>query len=318
MYIIRVCSAQHNHQLPMPPAINSSAVDISNNSLALAKDLPNSGEYEPLSASEPYVITGDELNRMVGDPTLLAVDLRPVEHGVEGYIPGSVHLDYNRLVRRLVYSEGLLPEVGDTRKLFSELGLKPWHFVVAYDDETGVEAARLLWTLEVAGHKNYALLDGGFAAWLNLNLPVSKVTIEPVRSDYAEFLPGPAVVNKDYILSAIARTDSCIVDTRSLEEYSGEDLRAHRGGHLPGAVHFEWTEAVDLFGTGKLRDRATLRTKLTALGIIPDKEIILYCQSNRRCAHTFLVLKWLGYENVKIYHGSWSEWGNDPHTPVVH
>ncbi len=318
MYMIRVCSAQHKHQLPMPHTANPLMIDTDFNTLLPANSLPDAGEYEPIIASEPYVISGEELNRIIDNSTLLVVDLRPVEHGVEGYIPGSIHLDYERLVRRLDYSEGLLPEVGEIQKLFSELGLEPWHFVVAYDDETGVEAARLLWTLEVAGHKNYALLDGGFASWENLNLPVSTEAIEPVSSNYAEFLPGPAVVNKDYIFSSIGRTDSCIVDTRSLEEYAGEDLRAQRGGHVPGAIHFEWSEAVDLFGSGKLRDRGELKVKLTALGINPDKEVVLYCQSNRRCAHTFLVLKWLGYENVKTYHGSWSEWGNDPHTPVVH
>lgn len=265
-----------------------------------------------------YVINSGALLDLLDHPNLLVVDLRPAEHGAEGYIPGSLHLNYNRLIRRHGHAEGLLPRVEDVRALFSELGVKPWHFVVAYDDETGVEAARFLWTLEVAGHHNYALLDGGFADWKGRNLHTIDFTRYPAPTDYPEFLPGPAAVNKQYVLDAIGSEDICIIDTRTIDEYRGEDVRAQRGGHLPGAIHFDWTNAVDLYGNGLLRDPQNLRTQLEKLGVGTDKEIILYCQSNRRCAHTFVVFKWLGYPNVKTYHGAWSEWGNDPDTPIAH
>ena len=264
-----------------------------------------------------YVISAEGLLDLLDHPGLLVVDLRPAAHGAEGYIPGSVHLDYDRLIRRKGHAEGLLPRAEDIREIFSELGLQPWHFVVAYDDEAGVEAARFLWTLEVAGHHNYALLDGGFSAWEDKNLSNINFNRNPIRSDYPEFLPGPAVVGKQYVLQAIGREDICVIDTRTIEEYLGEDVRAQRSGHLPGAIHFEWTTAVDLFGNGRLRDPKKLRAQLEKLGVSMGKEIILYCQSNRRCAHTFVVFKWLGYRNVKTYHGSWSEWGNDPDTPIV-
>ena len=265
-----------------------------------------------------YVMTCDALNRVIDRPEILIVDLRPAAHGVEGYIPGSVHLDYDRLIRRHQRSEGLLPDVTALRELFSELGLEPWHFVVAYDDETGVEASRLLWTLEVAGHRNYALLDGGFAAWESFNLPISQNKRIPLPSNYPVFTTGAAVVNKQDVLEALGREDTCFVDARTHEEYLGEDVRAQRGGHLPGAIHFDWTSAIDLYGTGKLRSPDKLQVELDNLGVKKDKVIILYCQSNRRCAHTFIVFKWLGYKNVRSYHGSWSEWGNDPNTPISH
>ena len=271
-----------------------------------------------ISDLNQYVITCNALHRVIDRPEILIVDLRPSAHGAEGYIPGSVHLDYERLIRRHGRSEGLLPDVTALRDLFSELGLEPWHCVVAYDDETGVEASRLLWTLEVAGHRNYALLDGGFAAWESSNLPISQNKRIPSASEHPEIVLGDAVVNKQEVLEAVGRKDVCIVDTRTLEEYLGNDVRAQRGGHLPGAIHFDWTSAIDLYGTGKLRSPDQLQVELDNLGVRKDKEIILYCQSNRRCAHTFIVFKWLGYENVRSYHGSWSEWGNDPDTPISH
>ena len=267
---------------------------------------------------DKYVMTCEALHRMIDRPEIFVVDLRPAAHGAEGYIPGSVHLEYDRLIRKHGKSEGLLPDIAALRQLFSELGLKPWHFVVAYDDETGVEASRLLWTLEVVGHQNYALLDGGFAAWENLHLPRSQKKRTPPQSEYPAFALGAAVVNKQDVLEAIGKEDTCIVDTRTLEEYLGTDLRAERGGHLPGAIHFDWTSAIDLYGTGKLRNPRKLQVELDQLGVDKNREIILYCQSNRRCAHTFIVFKWLGYKNVRSYHGSWSEWGNDPNTPIAH
>ncbi len=267
-------------------------------------------------AFDRYVIRAADLHAMLGDPMLRIVDLRPADHGAEGYIPGSVHLDYERLVRREGPVEGLLPSPEDVAALLSSLGIEPGHRVVAYDDETGVEAARLLWTLAVAGHEDYALLDGGFSAWQSGEYPVAGRADLPTVTSWPAIRFNEGVVEMDYVRAAIGREDVVIVDTRNAAEYSGEEERAKRGGRIPGAVHFDWVNAIDLFGSGELLPRDELMAKLAALDIRPEREVILYCQSNRRCAHTFVVLKWLGFENVRSYAGSWSEWGNADDTPI--
>ncbi|MGI9317009.1 MAG: rhodanese-like domain-containing protein, partial [bacterium] len=94
--------------------------------------LPGSALPDDAALNCSYVIDTDSLSRVIDHPDLLLVDLRPREHGAEGYIPGSVHIDYERLIRREGFSEGLLPRVEDIRKVFSELGLQSRHFVVAY------------------------------------------------------------------------------------------------------------------------------------------------------------------------------------------
>jgi thiosulfate/3-mercaptopyruvate sulfurtransferase len=200
--------------------------------------------------------------------------------------------------------------------LFERIGLEPDHFIVADDDGAGVDAARLLWTLEVAGHKNYALLNGGFAAWDDAEYEVSESPSVTKRGNYpVKRFSGGSIVLEE-VLKSLHREEICIIDTRSAAEYSGTDVRAKKGGHIPGAIHFDWSSAVDMTEEGALRDPYALQAELEALGVTTEKQVIVYCQSNRRSSHTFIVLKWLGYQDVKAYIGSWSEWGNSKITPV--
>ncbi|MDX1513585.1 MAG: rhodanese-like domain-containing protein, partial [Gammaproteobacteria bacterium] len=89
-----------------------------------------------------------------------------------------------------------------------------------------------------------------------------------------------------------------------------------RGGHIPGAVNFNWTDAMDPEAQRRLRPRERLLEDLADLGVTPDREVVTYCQTHRRSSHTYVVLKSLGFERVRGYPGSWSDWGNDPSTPV--
>ncbi len=122
--------------------------------------------------------------------------------------------------------------------------------------------------------------------------------------------------DKDYILSRLGQPDLTLLDTRSPAEYEGRDVRAARGGHIPGAVNLNWIEAMDQ--TRQLRFKAdpVLRRMLAAIGVTPDKEVIVYCQTHHRSAHTYIVLRHLGYQRLRAYPGAWSEWGNTPGLPV--
>ncbi|MEJ2106096.1 MAG: rhodanese-like domain-containing protein [Acidiferrobacteraceae bacterium] len=106
------------------------------------------------------------------------------------------------------------------------------------------------------------------------------------------------------------------MDARTPEEYRGEKKLAQQVGHIPGAVNFNWTDAMDPNRQRRLKDADELRSRFAELGITPDKEIIVYCQTHHRSAHTFILLQWLGYTRVRGYPGSWSDWGNRSDTPV--
>jgi thiosulfate/3-mercaptopyruvate sulfurtransferase len=107
-----------------------------------------------------------------------------------------------------------------------------------------------------------------------------------------------------------------LVDARSPPEYSGEKRLAQRGGHIPGAVNFDWINAMDMQNNLRLKPAEVLSQSLAGLGVTQDKEVIVYCQTHHRSAHTYIVLKSLGYTKIKGYPGSWSEWGNQGDTPI--
>jgi len=247
---------------------------------------------------------------------LLIIDVRPIKQCVDAHIPGALMLDYSDLVLQDGPAIGLLPEAAHLSRVLSNIGLRHNHHVIAYNDDNGSHAARLLWTLDIIGHRNYSLLNGGFAAWDELDLPIAETPALPVRSEYHTFVEEDGLADFDYVMSALGTSDTILLDTRSSDEFNGKDIRAARGGHIPGAINFDWSLAIDLIDNGRLRDDAELITLLYESGLTPDKQIIPYCHSHQRSAHTWLVLKHLGFPRVRPYAGSWSEWGNRDDAPV--
>lgn len=265
----------------------------------------------------PLVAEPAELEERLGSDNLVVVDLCRPEIYAQAHIPGAVHLDYSQIVAARPPAMGLLPGAAQLSQVLGALGLTPDTFVVAYDDEGGGCASRLLWTLDVVGHPHYALLNGGLHAWAAEDRPLGTDSVSQEPSYYPVTFNDNAVAHKDYILQHLDDPAVVLVDARSPGEYSGVNKRAERAGHIPGAVNFDWVNAVDRSRSLRLQPEEELRTALTSLGITPDKEIITYCQTHHRSAHTYIALKSLGYPNIKGYPGSWSEWGNSSHTPVA-
>ncbi len=267
----------------------------------------------------PLVVAPEALEARLDDPGLLIVDLciKP-ETYLAGHVPGAVYLDYARIVaKRPPATAGLLPGPGELSAALSEIGLTPERHVVAYDDEGGGRASRLLWTLAALGHERLSLLDGGLHAWAHEGHPLARGAERPTPARYeARVVRTELVADTDWILAHLDDPHVVLVDCRTPAEYRGEKRFADRGGHIPGAVNFEWTEAMDRDRHLRLRPAGWLRERLEGLGVTPDKEVVTYCQTHHRSAHTWLVLTWLGYPRVRGYPGSWSEWGNRTDTPV--
>ncbi|MEM7207946.1 MAG: sulfurtransferase [Pseudomonadota bacterium] len=270
-----------------------------------------------LSLRVPSVIEAGDLAGMNKRDDILIVDLRSSDRRVGEYIPGAVLLPYENLVRSDGKAEGLEPEIESLLAVLSAIGLRDESWVIAYDDDNGTRASRLLWLLNAIGHRTYSLLNGGFSAWRDGNYPLVAESAEPQSTDYYAAYKPEAFADRAYVRRNLNNPDVILLDARSAPEFDGSDIRATRGGHIPGAINFEWSLAVDVADYGRLREPAVIARQLRERGITPDREIVVYCQTHHRSSLSFIALKHAGYTRVRAYPGSWSEWGNRRDTPIA-
>ena len=269
-----------------------------------------------MSQQLPLIMEPEQLEQLLGEEHLLVVDMSRKSSYLEHHIPGAVHLECASILANRRPVMGLVPSAMRLGEVLSDIGMNADTLVVACDDEGGGKAGRLLWTLDLLGHPHFSLLNGGMCAWLAENRPLSCERVSPPPGDYIA-RPGSAqLITRQELLESLGSPGMALLDTRSPAEFRGEDLRAARGGHIPGAVNLEWTRLMDSEHNMRLRPEAELRAMLEPLGITPDKTVVVYCQTHHRSSLVYVALKALGYPSVKGYAGAWSEWGNDPDTPV--
>lgn len=248
----------------------------------------------------------------------LLIDMSKPGIYAQAHLENAINIDYNRLQQGGSVA-GLAPNIADIEKLLSEIGLTEETHVIAYDEEGGTRAARFLWILALAGHKHFSYLDGGIHAWLAQDLPYSsEPTAQPTSTDYRiAGLQTQHLATIDDVIERHQNADTVIWDARSPEEYLGIRVNSKRGGHIPGAINYNWENAIDRDNDNLLRPLEDIRKELTALGITADKEVITHCQTHHRSSFSWLLAKHLGFENVRGYAGSWSEWGNRENTPIA-
>ncbi len=252
-------------------------------------------------------------NGTLKDKSIVLVDVSSEASYLEGHIPGSLHLLPKDLMAGTAPAPGRLPSEEKLQTLMSSLGITPDSQVIAYDDEGGGWAGRLIWTLEVLGHQHYSYLNGGKVAWKSENLALETKENKAEASQYPIRVDQSMLVEIPEILQGIDDKNINVWDARSPEEYRGEKVLAKKGGHIPGAINCEWTSMMD--PERGLRFRTDAEARLLELGFTKGRPIITHCQSHHRSGFTYVLGKTLGFE-IKAYPGSWSEWGNHEDTPV--
>lgn len=265
----------------------------------------------------PLIIEPADLEKRIDNPDLVIVDLCKTQQYVQAHVPGAIHMDYRQIVAAHPPIMGLLPEIDQLKEITTKLGLTPDKHVVAYDEEGGGKAARLLWTLDAIGHSGLSLLNGGINAWYKEKHPMEVTThIAETTDDYPIKINEQVIARKDYILSVLQNDSVTLLDTRSTYEFSGEKKFSERAGRIPGAVNMDWILLMDQNNNLKLKATHEIETMFSERGLNKDNEIIVYCQTHHRSALSYIVLKAFGYDKVRGYPGSWSEWGNLADTPV--
>ncbi len=270
-----------------------------------------------MSQRLPLLVEPEDLAARLDEPGLRIVDLSPGEVFRQHHVPGSTHLPYGEIVADQPPVGGLLPQPQLLERVLRSAGIGPDVHVVALDAEGGGAAGRLLWTLESYGYANASLLNGGLHAWVNEGFPTESGP--PADSPAGDLILGEPqghLADAEFIRERLEREDFLTLDARSPEEYAGTAVRAARGGHIPGAVHYEWTRAMDRNRNLRLRPAEELRAELAGLGVTPEREIAVYCHTHHRSALSYAMLRILGFDRVYGYPGSWSDWGNRDDTPV--
>ena len=269
-----------------------------------------------------------ELARHLGDPAFVIVDVRhdlaqPESFGDEAYakshVPGAVFARLDRdLTAEKTGRNGRhpLPSPEVAAAVFGRLGIDATKQVVAYDQDSGLFAARLWWMLRWLGHDNAAVLDGGFAKWLREGHPV---TAESPAGKPTTFVPTHVrpTVNAMGVAASLPRHDLLLLDARAAERYRGavEPLDAV-AGHIPGALNRPY--ARNLAADGTFRPARELRSEIDAiLHGRAAEDVVHYCGSGVSACHNVLAMAVAGYPLTRLYPGSWSEWSADAKRPVA-
>ena len=239
-----------------------------------------------------------------------------------GHIPGAVKVDWHTEL-----NDPITRDYVDGRRfaeIMSERGIGRDTTIVVYGDKNNWWAAYALWVFQLFGHPDVRLLDGGRNKWIAEGRETTTETPAPATADY------PVVERDDSRIRAfkddvLAHLGKPMVDVRSPQEYSGEKLHmpdypqegAVRGGHIPGAASVPWARAAA--EDGSFKSRAELEAIYQQeQGLQPSDDVVAYCRIGERSSHTWFVLTYLlGFDRVRNYDGSWTEWGNAVRVPIV-
>ena len=264
----------------------------------------------PLSMD--LLISTQDLYKLIKkqDNTII-IDTRSFSEYKNGHVPGAVNFDLFQLHWFDTTKRGIKDFNRQSRILLSNIGINKDSNVVFYDNVSGVSAARGVWLLIYFSHKKVFMLDGGFEKWKRDRYPI-EVKSNPLRN--IRFIGKPnfkVIANANGVRRSLGKKNVKIVDARSKREFNGSDVRAARRGHIPSAINIDWENDIE---NGIFKSKKKL-SKIYSK-IPKSSQVITYCQGGYRAANAFIALKILGYKKVKMYLGSWGEWGNRLEFPV--
>jgi thiosulfate/3-mercaptopyruvate sulfurtransferase len=283
----------------------------------LNKDRRTTDDYTGLKANMKLVINTARLGSLLRNKNernrIIIVDVRPFTDYIHGHIPGAINVDLMHFHWIDTSNLGISQFNKQMQTLLSNLGLTKDKCVIFYESNSGPSAARGVWLLSYFLHRNVSLLDGGFEKWKKERYPIETKSNPYKHSAVGGKTNSKLLATYNEIFTAIKNKGDqvLLIDSRSNSEFDGSIIRASKAGHIPGAINIDWYENID---NGAFKVHEKLRKIYS--NIPKHAKIITYCQGGYRAANSYIALKMLGYRNVKVYLGSWGEWGNKVGLPV--
>ena len=258
------------------------------------------------------------------DPNIRLVEVDVDTSAYEqGHIPGAVTWNWQSQLQQNLVRD--IVSRSEMESLLSRSGIAPDTAIILYGDNNNWFAAWAFWQLRYYGHQDVRLMNGGRALWLAENRPLTTDVPSYAPTQYRITAANDDLrALRDYVLQAVNSGSHALVDVRSPDEFSGAlnappnlpQEGSQRSGHIPGAANIPWGQAVNDDGTFK--SAAELAELYGSRGVDGARETIAYCRIGERSSHTWFVLsQLLGYENVRNYDGSWTEWGSIVGAPIA-
>ena len=279
-----------------------------------------------MTRQSPFIVSADWLEAHLDDPGMSVVDAswylpamgRDARAEYEaGHIPRAVFFDQDKIVEPDTGLPHSIPSPGVFEQHVSGMGITRDDTIVVYDGPGFFSAPRVWWLFRVMGAEKVFVLDGGLDGWKRDG---RKVTATPTRCVPSAFVPhfdASRVVSFDAMRAIVDSRSHQIADARGAGRFTGAEAEPRAGmrsGHMPGARNVHYASLSD---NGYFKDANALRAVLESAGIDPDEPVVTSCGSGVTAAVIVLALETLGNKDVRLYDGSWAEWGGRPDTPVV-
>jgi thiosulfate/3-mercaptopyruvate sulfurtransferase len=261
------------------------------------------------------LISAKEVAKIMKNDNVIVISAQKSSGYNDFHITGSISLPPSILVDNepIPY---MLKDVSEMEEIIGSKGVSNTNQIIIYDEGSHKYSGRLYWVFKYLGATDVKILNGGLEAWKAIRKPVTSSPTTKKATTFTANVQPQYLAMLDEVKTATSDPGYVIVDARSEAEYMGTDKTSLRQGHIPNAVHINYTDIIA--SNGEIKSAEELTAIYSEKGVTPDKTVIIYCKTSVRAAIEFAALSSvLGYENVKVFDGAMSEWSSDASTEVV-